>query len=421
VKAGTGDLRSRIEEFTARFAESARRHVPPPRADRPPDTDNYWRSVRDLFTRDVTEQSLRDLVGFETQDAWRYFSREIDFARLQPLPWYRRYPLAAWKIFQAVAYRLSPARRLIFAVAVPLLVLAWLRYGAEAAMSWFMAPLSWPLVAATLIFALLVLELRDKLVLKGDLEIARQIQFGLLPFEPWERDGVSVHAAMRPANTVGGDYFDVIDLGGGKLAVAVADVAGKGMPAALLMALLQGSLRTLITAGFRGAELIDKLNAHLHANIPANRLVTLFYCELEVESGALSYVNAGHNPPFLMGAGGLLRLAATDIALGVLPEARFTQAAATLARGDRLFVYTDGVSEAFDARECEYGEARLQVLLEGHRHLSDRELLQKVQADVLAHCGAVRPHDDMTLLVLARRGAAVVPPPLPPLPRPPTA
>jgi sigma-B regulation protein RsbU (phosphoserine phosphatase) len=222
---------------------------------------------------------------------------------------------------------------------------------------------------------------------------------------------------MRPANTVGGDYFDVIDLGDGRLAVAVADVAGKGMPAALLMALLQGSLRTLITAGFRGAELIGKLNAHLHANIPSNRLVTLFYAELDPESGRLRYVNAGHNAPFLLRPDGASRLPATDVALGILPGPQFQQAESMLEPGDRLFVYTDGVSEAFDARECEYGEGRLQSVLEGHRHLTDPELLQKVQADVLVHCGSVRPHDDMTLLVLARRPAAseaaVVPPPLP--------
>ena len=407
MKAGLDDLRSRLDAFTARFSEHTRRPAAaPPRATRAPETDDYWQGFRDLYTRDLTEQSFRDLVAYDTHDAWRYFSREIDLARLRALPWYKRWPLTAWKLFLAVAFRLSPARRFLFAVAVPLLVLGWIRYGFEATFSWFLAPASWPLLAATLMFALLVLELRDKLVLKGDLEIARQIQFGLLPFDPYERDGVTVHAAMRPANTVGGDYFDIIELGGGRLAVAVADVAGKGMPAALLMALLQGSLRTLITAGFRGAELVDKLNAHLHANIPANRLVTLFYCELDTASGRLRYVNAGHNAPYLLSAGGLSRLSATGVALGVVPEARFHEAEATVAAGDRLFVYTDGVSEAFDAQDCEYGEGRLQALLEGHRHLADAELLQKVQADVLVHCGAAKPHDDMTLLLLARASAA---------------
>lgn len=408
MKAGMGDIRHRLDAFTARFSEHGRRaEAPPPRAQRPPDTEDYWRSVQDLFTRDVTEQSLRELVANETQDTFRYFSREIDFARLRGRPWYKRYPLTVWKVYLAVAYRLSPARRVLFAVAVPLLLAGWLRYGLEATGAWFGTP-SLLLLSATLLFALLVLELRDKLVLKGDLEIARQIQFGLLPFEPYERDDVTVCAAMRPANTVGGDYFDVIELGDGRLAVAVADVAGKGMPAALLMALLQGSLRTLITAGFRGADLVEKLNAHLHANIPANRLVTLFYSELDPATGRLLYVNAGHNAPFLLREGnGLSRLPATDVALGVVAGVRFQAAETTLARGDRLFVYTDGVSEAFDARDCEYGETRLQSLLEGHRHLADADLLQKVQADVLVHCGSVRPHDDMTLLVLARGGSAV--------------
>ena len=117
---------------------------------------------------------------------------------------------------------------------------------------------------------------------------------------------------MRPANTVGGDYFDVIELDERRLAITVGDVAGKGMPAALLMALLQGSLRTLITAGLRGPELIGKLNDHLCANIPSNRLVTLFYAEYDTASGELEYVNAGHNAPFVLRADGTLqRLDAT--------------------------------------------------------------------------------------------------------------
>src|SRR5262249_11857996 len=159
-------------------------------------------------------------------------------------------------------YRLSPVRRLLFAVAVPLIGLGWLHamitFG-NPGLTMFPPVHTWEgrqLIAASLLLVLLLLELRDKLSLKGDLEIARQIQFGLVPSQPFSKGGFEIHASMRPANTVGGDYYDVIDLGGDSLALAVADVAGKGMPAALLMAMLQGSLRTLITAGFRGSELI---------------------------------------------------------------------------------------------------------------------------------------------------------------------
>src|SRR3972149_977419 len=137
------------------------------------------------------------------------------------------YPLAPWQAFLAMASPLSPPRRILFAVAVPVLAVAWLGYLTLVLMEilrgqWLLHALpSWMLLASSLLFVLLVLELRDKLVLKGDLEVARQIQFGLLPFEPFEQGGTSVHAVMRPANTVGGDYFDLIELPEGSLAVTI--------------------------------------------------------------------------------------------------------------------------------------------------------------------------------------------------------
>jgi sigma-B regulation protein RsbU (phosphoserine phosphatase) len=288
---------------------------------------------------------------------------------------------------------------------------AWLGFalGVAAQGPFSVAPLfqghSWLLAASTLLAFLLVLELRDKLSLKGDLEIARQIQFGLLPFEPWDRDGIRIATAMRPANTVGGDYFDVIELGEGRLAVAVGDVAGKGMPAALLMALLQGSLRTLVSAGLRGSELMAKLNAHLCANIPSNRLVTLLYAELDPATGHLRYVNAGHNPPFLLQAGHPpARLAATAMALGITTDTEFSAMTLELDPGDRLVLYTDGITEAEDASDREYGDARLGAWLQASREQPGRVLIDGVIAEVLEHCGNARPRDDMTLMCLERVG-----------------
>jgi sigma-B regulation protein RsbU (phosphoserine phosphatase) len=211
------DLRHRFDAFASRFSEKAG-----PRPDRPsgpsPSPDDYWGGLQDLFTRDVTERGLRELIEQDTADTYRFFTREVDLAGLRARPWYKRYPQAAWRVFLHIAFRLSPARRLVFAVAVPVLIVAWVR-----ALVVWASTLSfslWPSVqlgAATGLFVLLALELKDKLTLKGDLEIARQIQFGLLPFEPLARPGAAVCATMRPANTVGGDYFDVIELGEGRL------------------------------------------------------------------------------------------------------------------------------------------------------------------------------------------------------------
>jgi serine phosphatase RsbU (regulator of sigma subunit) len=393
--------RERFEDLAARFGRGAPR--------RPALSEDYWQALRELFTRDVTHQGLRELVQHEAQETFQFLTREVSVADLERLPWYERQPKALWRFFLAVAYRLSPWRRVLFAVAVIVLALGWvgLLFHLAAVGPFSLEPLanarSWLLLSATALFFLLALELRDKLGLKGDLEVARQIQFGLLPFEPYEREGVAIATAMRPANTVGGDYFDVIEIDEGRLAIAVGDVAGKGMPAALLMALLQGSLRTLLSAGFRGEELAAKLNAHLCASIPSNRLVTLFYGELDLASGRLLYVNCGHNPPFLLARGRApARLAATAIALGITTDTPFAAEKVELSNGDRLVLYTDGVTEAENAREQEFGEARLSGWLEGNRDEPGQRLVDGVIAEVLRYCGTARPRDDMTLMCLGR-------------------
>jgi sigma-B regulation protein RsbU (phosphoserine phosphatase) len=252
-------------------------------------------------------------------------------------------------------------------------------------------------------FVLLMMELRDKLDLKGDLEIAREIQFGLVPSEPVVRDAFSICARMRPANTVGGDYYDIIELSADSVGVVVGDVAGKGMPAALLMAMLQGSLRTLITAGFRGGLLIGKLNDYLVANIPPNSLVTLFYGELNTRSGELKYVNAGHNAPFVLRQAGSERLPSTGTVLGFFAGLPYEVSCTALNAGDRLLLFTDGLSEAFNPAEEEYGEARIQAFLEANRDLQDTEVIDGLIQNVLAFCRGSRPGDDMTVMSVARR------------------
>lgn len=395
--------RERFEDLATRFRASQRKAGPPAL------TEGYWQALRDLFTRDVTPEGLRQLLQHEAHETFRFFTREVNVADLAGRPWYERQPRSLWRFFLAVAFRLSPWRRVLFAASALVLPLAWLWLVAHllSVGPFSLEPLSnsrvWLVFAATALFFLLVLELRDKLGLKGDLEVARQIQFGLLPFEPFEKDGFSICTAMRPANTVGGDYFDIIALGEGRHAIALGDVAGKGMPAALLMALLQGSLRTLLSAGLRGEELVAKLNAHLCANIPSNRLITLFYGELDSAAGRLTYVNAGHNPPFLLPPGEPpVRLSATAMALGVTTDTDFPTMAVELGRNDRLVLYTDGVTEAENQRDQEYGEARLAGWLQANREEAGQKLLDGVIAEVLEHCGSARPRDDMTLMCLSR-------------------
>jgi phosphoserine phosphatase RsbU/P len=398
--------RDRFDAFASRFAAEARkartRSAPALEAD-------YWKALQDLFTRDVTHDGLSALFRQEAGETLHFFTREIDLSDVQTRPWHERWPIALWRTFQAVAYRLSPWRRILFALATPVLLVGWIRFGFILVLAGplSVAPLSdwevWALLGATVLFFLLVLELRDKLGLKGDLEVARQIQFGLLPFEPFVQDGIAIATAMRPANTVGGDYFDVMPIGPERIAVVVGDVAGKGMPAALLMALLQGSLHTLVNAGLRGGELVRTLNAHLCKSLPSNRLITLFYAELETATGALTYVNAGHNPPFLLPAEGpTRRLAPNAMALGLVVDTPFAADSTVLGRGDLLFLFTDGLTEAANPADQEFGDERLRAALEARRQAPGPSLIEDVLAEVLGFCGPAKPRDDMTLLSLRR-------------------
>ena len=158
-----------------------------------------------------------------------------------------------------------------------------------------------------------------------------------------------------------------------------------------------------MTAGLRGGKLVSALNVHLHENIPSNRLVTLFYGELETSGGVLSFVNAGHNPPFLLRrAGTLERLASNGLALGVLKTAVFEPLETCLEAGDRLCLFTDGATEAFDSKDREFGEERFASIITSQGSRPARELVDALLASILSFCKPSRPRDDITLLVVDR-------------------
>jgi phosphoserine phosphatase RsbU/P len=286
LKTDLTSLGQRLADLGDRFDSRRRARTPPGR--RAGILESIFSSLRDLFAQGITGEGLKELVKRDLGETLHFFTRTIDFASLHALPWYRRYPTMAWETFLALAYRLSPPRRIAFAIAAFAFVVGFFKLLVSGLAGY--SGVKWWFLALVMVTVLLFLELRDKLDLKHDLEIARDIQFGLVPSTPFQQDEVTIHCHMRPANTVGGDYYDIIELESKNIAIVVGDVAGKGMPAALLMALLQGSLRTLITAGLRGPELIAKLNTYLYANIPANCLVTLFHGELNTSTGELRYV-----------------------------------------------------------------------------------------------------------------------------------
>ncbi len=260
------------------------------------------------------------------------------------------------------------------------------------------------LVLAGLALLIVAQIFREGIKMRADLETARKIQTSLVAAEASRHGPVTIHARMQPAAEVGGDYYDVIDLGDGRLAFVVADVAGKGLPAALLMTLLRGSLRSLISAGLRGTALMTALNTHLVANTPANRMITCFYGEIDPATGRLIYINAGHNPPYLYDENEHRPLDPTAVVLGMIDDMPFPEASAELRAGSRLLLYTDGVTEAENKAGEQFGEGRLEAAIGGPGRSEAAGALDAIIAMVVQFRGTAPQSDDITMMLVTRDG-----------------
>ena len=241
-------------------------------------------------------------------------------------------------------------------------------------------------------------ELRDRAL---EIEEALRVQQGILPREIPRIPGIEITAAWRPARGVGGDTFDVLRLGETSLALAVADVAGKGVPAAILMSNLQAMVRSLSTQRARPREVCAEISRALVGSLGDDRFVTCFYALVDVAGRRLTYTNAGHNPPVLVHADGTwVRLDAGGSVLGIAELPFYTDQEIALASGDRLLVFTDGVTESVNSNGEEFGENRLAALAVEDRALGAPALHQRILDALLAYNGDCF-HDDMTLIVLA--------------------
>ncbi|HJX96675.1 MAG TPA: PP2C family protein-serine/threonine phosphatase [Candidatus Acidoferrum sp.] len=307
-------------------------------------------------------------------------------------------------LFWSLVMKLTPARRMLLILAFVLLVFSGFHFESS---NDGKGDFNFTFITVMLLVLLLALELADKVTMKRDLEIAREIQTWLVPSKPPEVAGADIAFASRPQNSVAGDYYDAFypTAGAeenGKLMLVIADVAGKSIPAALLMATLQASLRTIAGEGAPLAELVVRLNRYASAHsLDGRRFTTAVLAEYEPGTRALLYVNAGHNPPILRRAGGTLeKLEAGGLPLGIDMGAAYETAAIELKSGDALIFYTDGVIEAFDEKGQEFGNDRW---LEAIRALPDwnaAESLQFLMKRVDDFVGLTRQSDDITCLVI---------------------
>jgi sigma-B regulation protein RsbU (phosphoserine phosphatase) len=309
------------------------------------------------------------------------------------------------EFFWAVLDKLSPARRVLLLAALILMVIP--QGGISHNDKVYAVEFNFHFWAALLLFLLLMLEIADRVVMKRDLQIAREIQTWLLPGEPPQIPGVTIAYATRPANTVAGDYYDVFPRPGktrdaDRVVFAVADVAGKSIPAAILMATFQASLKTLSTAQVALPELVANMNKYACSNSQGGlRFTTAFLAEYDPARRIFTYINAGHNQPILRRNGGLVeRLDVGGLPLGIQADAKYEYASVALVPGDWLVIFTDGLVEAVNGNDEEYGEAKLVALLENAGNATPQELLTRLIAGLDFFVGNTPQHDDVTCMLL---------------------
>lgn len=383
------------------------------------------RAFFETYTKDFTKEDLGKLFTYETPEAYRFFARGINTAELEGLPWHRRGVKYVQGFFLAFTMRLSPARRVIYGLALVTSVVGLLQlfdgFGLISVRMPF--PLNfvrigvpgpifangtvWLLIGFLLMNLLVLLEVADRLSLKRDLEVAREIQQAMLPDGMWSGPGVEAFGLTKPANTVGGDFYDILPQPDGRVIVALGDVAGKASPAALLMALLLAMLRTLVDEGLGIAALTARLNLQICRHAPPSRFITLFVASYDPRTGEMQFVNAGQTPPLLRRQNGSVeRLMTGGIALGMFEGSTYQAGNARLEPGDALVMYSDGITEAEDPTGEPFDESGLERTLALYPGTFPEATAASVGHAILdaveRHRRDSRLSDDLSVLVLSR-------------------
>src|SRR5581483_4706438 len=363
----------------------------------------FWRRI----SEGIAIQQLWSQFSAEAKASYRLYARDIDRGPGEREKRTQRAKRVVSGLFWAMVMKLSPARRVLFVIALVLLVFPGFDFRSRG-FEIQMPNLSF--FGAVGLVILLALELADRVTMKRDLEIAKEIQTWLMPSAPPQVPGIEIAFATRPANTVAGDYYDAFMRPGTvnpdnphrPLLLVVADVAGKSVPAALLMATLQASLHTLAGVSENPQELIERLNRYCcEQNVGGQRFTTAFLAELDPVTRQLTYVNAGHNWPVLKRAAGQLeRLQTGGVPLGLVPTYRYQCDQVTLAPGDLLLIFTDGLVEAENDTEEQYGEPRMLAMLNNPSALTAAQVLQNLMGSADWFTGVAPQHDDITCLVL---------------------
>jgi len=364
----------------------------------------FWRRV----TEGMELNQLWSQFRADARSSYHLYSRNVELKRPPGVRPGRHFFSIVRQFFWAVLEQLSPARRVILLIGLILLVFAGgVTIGEDSGEHVRVLIFDLRFLGGLLLLVVLLLEIGDRVVMKRDLQIAREIQLWLVPGTPPEVPGVEIAFATRPANTVAGDYYDVFPRSSpsdhGTFLFSVADVAGKSIPAALLMASFQASLKALSNTPNSLPQLLDGMNRYVCTNSQGGRrFITALLAEYDPGTRALTYINAGHNAPLLRRSSGAIeRLETGGLPLGVQENASYQAATVTLQPNDWLAIFTDGLVEAANATDEEYGEQRVIYVLQSGAADTPTALISRLMVNLDLFVGNNLPlADDITCMLI---------------------
>ena len=354
------------------------------------------------FTAGLTTAEMRRTVGRDARRAYQVITREQDLSA-EPRGWLRRGFFRAKVLFLGLSYKLTPARRALFAVAVIAAFFGLFKFNAVINTQRVNIDFSsaWLLLSVVLLVFLLALELVDRVLVRDELEVARQLQRDLLPATAPEIPGYAVAHSYRTANEVGGDYYDFLPLADGRIALVIGDASGHGMAAGLLMAIANAALKLAVEVDPAPERVATLLNRVLFRTGDRKAFMSLFYGDLDPASGRLPFVCAGHPFPLLRKAGGeVVELGTGSVPLGIRPTAEPSAGEVTIAPGDMLVLYSDGLPEAVNATAQAFGYDTVRALLRVPG--TAREVHDRLRRAFGTHVADEPLADDVTIVVIQR-------------------
>jgi hypothetical protein len=363
------------------------------------DAPGLFETLKDDVCRvgaDLKKRGWRREIGASFSGLEAFYLTDADQASLQEMTFISRWLHRFWWLVKGLLMKLTPIRRVLLAIALVQIV------SGDQRVQIYHTSFNFVGVGELLLIVILMLELKDKLIARQELEAGRVVQLALMPERAPSVPGWDLWLYSEPANDVGGDLVDHMRIDGHRHGVALGDVAGKALPAALLMVKLQATLRALAPLFDTLGDLGSAVNRIVQRDGLPNRFATLVYLVLTEHSGDVRVLNGGHMPPVVVRAGALDRLPPGSMALGIMADATFTEQRVELSEGDALIVFSDGVSEAMNSSGDFFGDERIGAIIHGAAGEPAAEIGDRLLQALEAFVGDARPHDDVSLMILRR-------------------